>query len=101
MYSGCQSYRGQSSHDGGENVASPIDVLTGDYLAELTMLILAKAQAKDASGGYAKTFLVQLEQVLDTCLDRRTGAYRCAEQSGHHTGTAGAGLRRAVGRQGR
>jgi hypothetical protein len=48
----------------------PIDVLTGDYLAELTMLILAKAQAKDPAGGYAKTFLAQLEQVLGTCLDR-------------------------------
>ncbi|MHA6796251.1 acyclic terpene utilization AtuA family protein [Pseudonocardia bannensis] len=48
----------------------PIDVLTGDYLAELTMLILAKAQAKDPATGYAKTFLTQLEQVLGTCLDR-------------------------------
>jgi Acyclic terpene utilisation family protein AtuA len=48
----------------------PIDVLTGDYLAELTMLILAKAQAKDPSAGYARTFLTQLEQVLGTCLDR-------------------------------
>ena len=48
----------------------PLDVLTGDYLAELTMLILAKAQAKDPSGGYAKTFLAQLEQVLGTCSDR-------------------------------
>jgi hypothetical protein len=48
----------------------PVDVLTGDYLAELTMLILAKAQAKDPAGGYAKTFLTQLEQVLGTCLDR-------------------------------
>ncbi len=47
-----------------------LDVLTGDYLAELTMLILAKGQAKDPAGGYAKTFLVQLEQVLGTCLDR-------------------------------
>ncbi|HJT90703.1 MAG TPA: acyclic terpene utilization AtuA family protein, partial [Mycobacterium sp.] len=48
----------------------PIDVLCGDYLAELTMLILAKAQAKDPSGGYARTFLTQMEQVLGTCLDR-------------------------------
>jgi hypothetical protein len=48
----------------------PIDVLTGDYLAELTMLILAKAQAKDPSAGYARTFLTQLEQVLGRCLDR-------------------------------
>jgi hypothetical protein len=48
----------------------PIDVLTGDYLAELTMLILWKARQKDPSGGYAKTFLTQMEQVLGTCLDR-------------------------------
>ena len=42
----------------------PIDVLTGDYLAELTMLILAKAQAKDPGLGYARTFLTQVEEVL-------------------------------------
>jgi hypothetical protein len=48
----------------------PIDVLTGDYLAELTMLILWKAKQKDPSAGYAKTFLTQLEDVLGTCLDR-------------------------------
>ena len=48
----------------------PIDVLCGDYLAELTMLILAKAQAKDPATGYAKTFLTQVEEVLGTCLDR-------------------------------
>ncbi len=47
-----------------------IDVLCGDYLAELTMLILAKAQAKDPAGGYARTFLTQMEQVLGTCSDR-------------------------------
>ncbi|MCF1592311.1 acyclic terpene utilization AtuA family protein [Streptomyces muensis] len=48
----------------------PIDVLTGDYLAELTMLILWKARQKDPDAGYAKTVLGQLEQVLGTCLDR-------------------------------
>ena len=48
----------------------PIDVLTGDYLAELTMLILWKARRKDPSAGYARTFLAQLEDVLGTCLDR-------------------------------
>jgi hypothetical protein len=49
----------------------PIDVLTGDYLAELTMLILGKARQKDPAAGYARTFLVQLEQILGTCLDRQ------------------------------
>jgi len=48
----------------------PLDVLTGDYLAELTMLILYKSRLKDPTRGYATTFLTQLEQVLGTCLDR-------------------------------
>ncbi len=48
----------------------PIDFLTGDYLAELTMLILWKARQKDPRAGYARTFLTQMEQVLGTCIDR-------------------------------
>jgi hypothetical protein len=48
----------------------PVDVVTGDYLAELTMLILWKARRKDPSAGYARTFLTQLEQVLGSALDR-------------------------------
>jgi hypothetical protein len=48
----------------------PIDVLTGDWLAELTMLILAKNRAKDVATGYARTFVTQMEQVMGTCLDR-------------------------------
>ncbi|WP_250563281.1 acyclic terpene utilization AtuA family protein [Sphaerisporangium fuscum] len=47
----------------------PIDVLTGDWLAELTMLILAGNRLKGRPG-YARTFLTQMEQVLGTCLDR-------------------------------
>jgi hypothetical protein len=48
----------------------PIDVLTGDYLAELTMLILGKAVRRDPTQGYAATFLRQMEDVLGECLDR-------------------------------
>ncbi|MFG1615244.1 acyclic terpene utilization AtuA family protein [Nonomuraea wenchangensis] len=47
----------------------PIDVLTGDWLAELTMFILAGNRLKGRPG-YAPTFLTQLEHVLGTCLDR-------------------------------
>ena len=48
----------------------PIDVLTGDWLAELTMLILAGTCASRPGGGYARTFVDQMEQVMGTCLDR-------------------------------
>ena len=41
-----------------------LDVLTGDYLAELTMLILGRDRMKDPNAGYAKTFLRQMEQCL-------------------------------------
>jgi hypothetical protein len=46
----------------------PIDVLTGDYLAELTMAILYKSRAKKPETGYATTFVTQMEQVLGACL---------------------------------
>ncbi len=48
----------------------PIDVLTGDYLAELTMLILTKSRQRDPSLGYATTFYKQMEEVLGTCIER-------------------------------
>ena len=48
----------------------PLDVLTGDYLAELTMLILGRDRMKDPGLGYAKTFLKQLETGLGEALDR-------------------------------
>ncbi|MFH7336847.1 acyclic terpene utilization AtuA family protein [Streptomyces sp. KHY 26] len=41
-----------------------LDVLTGDYLAELTMLILARDRLKDPGAGYARTFPRQLEDCL-------------------------------------
>jgi hypothetical protein len=48
----------------------PLDVVTGDYLAELTMLILWKARRKDPESGYARTFLTQFRQVVTTCAER-------------------------------
>ena len=47
-----------------------IDFLTGDYLAELTMAILYRAQAKKPELGYARTFLKQMEEVMGSCLDK-------------------------------
>lgn len=52
-------------------VAGELDYLTGDYLAELTMLILGRDKAKHPERGYAKTFVTQLEQCLGLAHDRR------------------------------
>ncbi|MEV5607969.1 acyclic terpene utilization AtuA family protein [Streptomyces sp. NPDC052225] len=51
--------------DGGD-----LDVLTGDYLAELTMLILGRDRLKDPARGYARTFLRQLEECLGLAVER-------------------------------
>nr|WP_308120411.1 acyclic terpene utilization AtuA family protein [Streptomyces bambusae] len=48
----------------------PLDVLTGDYLAELTMLILGRDRLKDPGLGYARTFLRQLEDTLGLARER-------------------------------
>ncbi|MEY8566245.1 acyclic terpene utilization AtuA family protein [Corynebacterium sp.] len=51
--------------DGGE-----VDYLTGDYLAELTMLILAKGMMKDPTLGYARRFIDHLDTCLDSIAER-------------------------------
>ncbi|MDT0614245.1 acyclic terpene utilization AtuA family protein [Streptomyces lancefieldiae] len=48
----------------------PLDVLTGDYLAELTMLILGRDRLKNPDAGYARTFLRQMEECLGLAHER-------------------------------
>ncbi|ABP56753.1 acyclic terpene utilization AtuA family protein [Salinispora tropica] len=55
----------QEMLDGGD-----LDVLTGDYLAELTLLILGRDRMRDPELGYARTFLRQLEGTLGTAQER-------------------------------
>ncbi len=67
----CSGFYGDRRSAAAEMVGDgPIDVLTGDWLAELTMLILARTRAKRPGGGYARTFVTQMEQVMGTCLDK-------------------------------
>jgi hypothetical protein len=48
----------------------PLDVLTGDYLAELTMLILGRSLMKNPNHGWARTFLQQMEESLGLAMER-------------------------------
>ena len=67
----CSGFFGDRPSGAREMVeGGPIDVLTGDWLAELTMLILSRIRAKQARGGFARTFVTQMEEVMGTCLDR-------------------------------
>lgn len=75
-----------------------IDVVTGDYLAELTMLILGRDRMKDPSHGYAKTFLRQLEDVLGEALDR--GVKIVANAGGLNPAGLAAGVRELAVRLG-
>jgi len=50
--------------------AGDLDYLTGDYLAELTMLILGKDQLKDPTLGYARTFVTQVADSLALAHER-------------------------------
>ena len=48
----------------------PIDYVTMDFLAEITMSILQKQFARDASAGYARDFIAQIDPLLEEILER-------------------------------
>ncbi len=77
--------------DGGE-----VDVLTGDYLAELTMLILARDRLTDPSAGYARTFLRQLEDTLG--LAHEKGVRIVTNAGGLNPAGLAAAIRESAGR---
>ncbi len=67
----CSGFLGDRRSAAHEMVTGgPIDVLTGDYLAELTLAILAKQRIKDPEQGYARQFLDHMDGVLEVCIDR-------------------------------
>ena len=69
----CSGYYGDKLSAAKELVdGGPIDVLTGDYLAELTMAILygQRIQRGDDKG-YVGTFLKQIKEVAASCKEKK------------------------------
>ncbi|TWS26044.1 DUF1446 domain-containing protein [Tsukamurella sputi] len=83
----------------GEMLAGPrVDYITGDYLAELTMLILGRDRLKDADLGYAKTFLRHLTPHLTTLAERGTKVV--VNAGGLNPGGLAAAVEKAVAESG-
>lgn len=67
----CSGYLGDRLSAARDLVAGgEIHVLTGDYLAELTMALLFRMKLKDPQKGYAAAFLKQMNEVMGPCLDK-------------------------------
>jgi hypothetical protein len=67
----CSGYFGDRRAAAREMVqGGPIDILTGDYLAELTMALLFRQRLKKPNAGYVPTFLKQMEEIMGECLDK-------------------------------
>ena len=66
----CSGFYGDKLSAAREMVeGGPIDVLTGDYLAELTMAILYNQREKrGGNAGYVGTFLKQIRDVVGPCM---------------------------------
>src|SRR5688500_7042845 len=75
-----------------------LDVLTGDYLAELTMLILGRDQLRDPSAGYARTFLKQATDCLALAL--RSGVRIVSNAGGLNPAGLAEQLRKVAADQG-
>ena len=67
----CSGFYGDKLSAAREMVeGGPIEVLTGDYLAELTMAILYSQKMTRDTGGYVGTFLKQVKDVLASCVEK-------------------------------
>jgi hypothetical protein len=64
----CSGFWGDRATAAAEMVrGGPIDVLTGDYLAELSLAILQRQRARGGPG-FVGTFVQQMEEVLAECV---------------------------------
>ncbi len=48
----------------------PVDYVTLDFLAEITMSIMQKQRARDPRAGYARDFIAQIEETLPLLVER-------------------------------
>jgi hypothetical protein len=69
----------------------PVDVLTADYLAEITLASLAAVHAKDGRKGYVDTFVAQLRPQLGRIAER--GLKLVTNAGGFHPEALAAHLR--------
>ena len=82
----------------GSGTEKPLDYLTGDYLAELTMLILGKDVMKDPSLGYAKTFVKQMAECM--AIAKEKGVKIVADAGGLNPSALAAKLKEVAAEQG-
>ncbi|MBC7630128.1 acyclic terpene utilization AtuA family protein [Aeromicrobium sp.] len=95
----CSGYYGDRSSAMREMLeGGPLDYLTGDYLAELTMLILGRDRMKDESLGYAKTFVTQMTESM--ALAKELGVKIVTNAGGLNPASLAARLREVAGSQG-
>ena len=68
----CSGYYGDKLSAAKDMVdGGPIDVLTGDYLAELTMAILyGQRMQRGEDKGYVGTFLKQVKEIAASCKEK-------------------------------
>jgi hypothetical protein len=76
----------------------PLDYLTLDYLAEVTMSIMQKLKSRDPQAGYATDFVSMVKRVLPKC--REKGIKIVANAGGVNPQACRAALAKAIGELG-
>ncbi|NMO92444.1 DUF1446 domain-containing protein [Actinomycetospora sp. TBRC 11914] len=79
-------------------LAGPVDVVTGDYLAEPTLRQLALEKQRDPERGYARSFLAQFTDAVDLLVDR--GARLVVDAGGLNPAGLAAQCRRVIAEAG-